>query len=268
MTQPPATLGEKLGENLTAHVPSRQTDADGWGVWVGYVLANSAILTALTVLPLIWVYLQPDHRAVEAMMLGLIGCWSVLAWIAPRPARSETVTRQAAHFLLSDDPYGFMEKLRLDQKTALFDGSNLYHFGLDNDLGAIPTALIIQQLRTEGYRIISFFDANIFYTLIENGDYPKGQRHSITQLQNIFGLAEGEAYIVPSGVQADKYILSTLKHLPVSFAVTNDRFRDYAKTYGDVMKGTLWRKGIAISKNEIRLTGHRFKSPVRLKTAA
>ena len=69
--------------------------------------------------------------------------------------------------------------------------------------------------------------------------------------------------MVPSGVQADKYVLSSLKHLPISFAVTNDQFRDYAKTYASVMKGDQWRKGIKVSGNEIKLHKFRFQAPVR-----
>jgi hypothetical protein len=59
--------------------------------------------------------------------------------------------------------------------------------------------------------------------------------------------------VVPSRVQADEYILEALKHLPISFAVTNDQFRDYAKKYPTVMKDNLWRKGVVISRNEIKL---------------
>lgn len=265
MTETPSTLGEKLA---TASAPV-EPETDGWSAWAGYVLANVAVLTLLTVLPFLWVFLEPDHRVFEAAMLGLVAFWALLAWIAPRPAaRAGKPVRAQAHFLLDGDASGVMAKLRMDQKTALFDGSNLYHFGVANGLGAAPVGLIARQLRAEGYRIVCFFDANIFYTLIENGDYPAGRLHVIETLLDTFGLAANEVYVVPSGVQADKYILSTLNHLPISFAITNDQFRDYAKTYAAVMKGNLWRKGITISKNEIRLTGHRFKTPVRLGVAA
>jgi len=123
---------------------------------------------------------------------------------------------------------------------------------------------IAGQLRTEGYRVICFFDANIFYTLIENGDYPHDQRHDKGRLCRLFDIDLNELYIVPSGVQADRYILSTLRHMPISFAVTNDRFRDYAKSYASVMKGDQWRKAVSISKDQIKLQKYRFKTPVRL----
>jgi hypothetical protein len=73
-----------------------------------------------------------------------------------------------------------------------------------------------------------------------------------------------EIYIVPGGVQADQYILDCLKYLPYSFAVTNDRFRDYASKYPSVMKDNQWRKGVEISNNEIILQRYRFKKPIRL----
>ena len=266
MTDTPITLREKLATPDVIAVAA--DEADGWGAWVGYVLANTVILTALTVLPLVWLYMRPDNYFTEAIMMGLVALWALVAWIAPRQRIAHVQQYRTGHFLLQDDPYGFMGDLRLDAKTVIFDGSNLYHFGMANDLGAKPVALIAQQLRAEGYRIICYFDANIFYTMIENADHPAGRLHMKETLYDVFGLHRNEIYIVPSGVQADKYILSTLKHLPISFAVTNDQFRDYVRSYGDVMKGSRWRKGIAVKGNEIRLTGHRFKSPVRLKMAA
>ena len=75
-------------------------------------------------------------------------------------------------------------------------------------------------------------------------------------LYETFKLRPNEIYVVPSGVQADKYVLESLKHLPISFAVTNDQFRDYAKEYPTVMKDKRWRKGVVISKNKIKLLQH------------
>ena len=166
------------------------------------------------------------------------------------------------HYLLANDRQGFMCDLRLDAKTAIFDGSNIYHFGHDNGLDAQPLGEIVHQLRTQGYRIVSFFDANIFHTLNEHGAFPSDQRHSLAMLEDIFELRTDEIYVVPSGVQADKYILESLKHLPISFVVTNDRFRDYAKKYPTVIKGNQWRKGVVISKNEIKLLQHRLQNPI------
>ena len=76
-------------------------------------------------------------------------------------------------------------------------------------------------------------------------------------LERVFGLSEDEIYVVPSGVQADKFILECLRYVPISFAVTNDRYRDYTNEYAAVMRDDLWRKGVAISGNEVKLLQHR-----------
>ena len=82
----------------------------------------------------------------------------------------------------------------------------------------------------------------------------------MAMLEDIFGLKEDEIYVVPSGVQADKYILECLKYMPISFAVTNDRFREYANQYPTVMKDNLWRKGVMISGGQIKLLQHRHQA--------
>lgn len=179
----------------------------------------------------------------------------ILAMLFPRPRK--------VHSLLANDRQGFMAAMRLDEKTAVFDGSNVYHFGNDHGLDAQPLGMLAHRLRDEGYRIVCFFDANIYHRLHEHGAFPKGTRHSVVLLHDIFGLAPKETYVVPSGVQADLYILNTLKHLPISFAVTNDRFRDYAKQFPDVMKGQ-WRKGMQISNGELKLLQHKLAVPIRI----
>lgn len=160
------------------------------------------------------------------------------------------------HFLLANDRQGFVRGLRLDEKAAVFDGSNIYHLGHDNKMDAQPLGQIVDLLRSEGYRIICFFDANIFHTLCEHGAFPSEQLHSLAMLEDIFGLKADEIYVVPSGVQADRYILECLKYMPISFAVTNDRYRDYQSQYPTVMKDNLWRKGVVISGNDVKLLHH------------
>ena len=103
------------------------------------------------------------------------------------------------HSLLANDRQGFMRDLQLDAKTVIFDGSNIYHFGHDNGLDAQPLGEIVHQLRIEGYRIVCFFDANIFYTLNKHGAFLSNQQHSLAMLEDIFGLRRDEIYVVPSG---------------------------------------------------------------------
>ncbi|PCJ76311.1 MAG: hypothetical protein COA53_03420 [Rhodobacteraceae bacterium] len=271
MTHEPITLGDKLTPLKSKPKPERFN----FGAWVRntvYTLLNLALLTAISALPIWWFLMRPDMS--RNVMLGLLAALVAL-WLfvhlgrrASEP-RKKTARAKAAHskvhFLLAHDRQGFMRDLRLDAKTVIIDGSNIYHFGHENELDAQPLGGIAYQLRIEGYRVVCFFDANIFYTLSEHGAFPSSQKHSVALLEDIFGLRRDEIYVVPSRVQADKYVLDSLKHLPISFAVTNDQFRDYAKKYPTVMWGDQWRKGVVISKNEIKLQKHRFQDPVLIK---
>lgn len=259
-TGSPTTLGEALAPRK-----ARQKRRLGG---VAYGVANAALLTSMSVIALWWLggHPQADGRA-ALVLLGLLALWAIGAWIWSPKAKAAGHGAKP-HFLLAGDRQGFMAGLPLDAKTVVFDGSNIYHFGLANDLSSLPVRLLAQHLRAEGYRVICYFDANIFYTLIENGALVDGQPHALHVLTDFFQLKPDEVYVVPSGVQADKYVLSTLRHMPVSFAVTNDQFRDYAKLYRSVMKGDQWRKGVYISGNEIKLRQFRFQQPIRLNGMA
>ncbi len=263
MKHEPTTLGDILTP------VERKKPRFNFGVWLRYAiytLLNFSLLVTILALPMWWLLMRPDmdRNFMLILLAALLALWFVVYRQRRAFKQGRKATRPRTHSLLANDRQGFMRDLRLDAKTVIFDGSNIYHFGRDNGLDAIPLGMLAHQLRTEGYRIVCFFDANIFYTLNEHGAFPDDQQHSLAMLDDIFGLRKDEIYIVPSGAQADKYILESLKHLPVSFAVTNDQFRDYAKKYPTVMKGNQWRKGVVISKNEIKLLQHRFQNPIRL----
>ena len=171
-----------------------------------------------------------------------------------------------SHFLVKYDQQSFIANLKLSQKTAIFDGSNIYHFVLANKLGALPLGALVSALRSEGYRIVCFFDANIYHTLRKNGAFPKSRaRFSIRILSYVFDLKPNEIYVVPKGIQADKFILESQSHLPISFIVTNDKFRDYKNSYEFLGKDTKWRNEVRIQKQELQLSQHKFKRPLRMK---
>ncbi len=262
--QRPTTLGEKL---IRAKAVEPQRPVFGFFRKASSVLINFTFLMAIAALPLWWLLTSPDMSgAIMLYLLGvLIGLWLLVYALMRMPKLSTRTLFAKLHPLLAYDHQGFMRDLRLDQKTVIFDGSNIYHFGHANGVDAQPLGMVAEQLRTEGYRVVCFFDANIYHTLNEHGAFPREQQHALFLLEDIFGLAKHEIYVVPSGVQADKFVLDSLKHLPISFAVTNDQFRDYAKRYASVMKGDQWRKGLTISGNEIKLFKHKFKQPVRLR---
>ena len=263
MKHEPITLGDKL-----APVEPKKPDFNfgGWLRNTLYTVLNLPLLAAITALPMWWFLMRPDmdRNIILVLLVALIALWLFVyrGLRATKPRKK--ATHPKTHSLLVNDRQGFIRDLRLDAKTAIFDGSNIYHFGHDNGLGSQPLGEIVRQLRAEGYRIACFFDANIFYTLNKHGAFLSDQQHTLAMLQGIFGLRRDEIYVVPSGPQADKYVLDSLKHLPISFAVTNDQFRDYAKKYPTVMKGNQWRKGVVITKNEIKLLQHRLQNPIRL----
>ncbi len=273
MTQAPITLGDKLApkpDQKPRESKRPQSKMRGRGHDAALSVLNMALLFSIAALPLWWVV--TDSQIELGVLMILVGVLFVL-WFWGVKAREgipftmqsfQSFTRaKPVHSLLANDRQGFMRNLRLDAKTVLFDGSNVYHFGHDNDLDAQPLGLLAQQLRNEGYRIVCFFDANIYHRLHEHGAFPAGQKHSLAMIEDIFRLKPTEVYIVPSGVQADLYVLNALKHLPISFAVTNDRFRDYAKQFPDVMKGQ-WRKGVVISNGELKLLQHKLEAPIRV----
>ena len=219
------------------------------------LLINLALLTAIFALPTWWYLARPniDKNIIITLTVALAILWLIVAYRNQAVEHSQNAQRRNLHFLLANDRYGFMRDLRLDTKTVIIDGSNIYHFGRANGLDAQPLGELAHQLRAEGHRIVCFFDANIYFTLNEHGAFPNDHIHAPGLLKNIFGLEYDEIYVVPSGVQADKYVLDSLKHLPISFAVTNDQYRDYAKEYTSVMKDALWRKGVVLTKNGIKL---------------
>ena len=247
MTLKPTTLGEELAGSI-AGKPGQFTSA--WFRQIFLKSLNSALLACIGTLISWWFVWRPVTEIAPVLIL-----WSVLFVASILLSRMFRKNKQ--HFLLTNDRQGFMRDLRLDEKTAVIDGSNIYHLGRENGLDAQPLGEVAYLLRSQGYRIVCFFDANIFHTLCEHGAFSRTERHSFAMLERVFGLSEDEIYVVPSGVQADRFILECLKYMPISFAVTNDRFRDYANQYAAVMRDDLWRKGVAISGNEVKLLQHR-----------
>jgi hypothetical protein len=224
----PKTLGDKLLSQKPVNVFK-----------IIYIMILSALAGFLTY----WV----SENIELAIPTGVL-CGMALGFVA-------VISRQRkTHFLFTSDKQRFMRHLKLANKTAIFDGNNIYHFGLHNDLGVTALAHLIAELRADGFRIICFFDANIFFTLQENGDFAKGrERFSVYVLERIFGLKHRETYVVPSGQQADHFIVETLSHLPIAFAVTNDRFKDYASHYDFLTKDKMWRKGVTMKKGKLLL---------------
>lgn len=233
------TLGDKL-----------KTQGSGQPVWFSWALFTLPIIGLLS-----W-------WASESLILGL-GAVSLSALYLILVFFDKS--KRKGHFLISGDQQGFIKSLKLSDKTAIFDGSNIYHFGLNHGVGKKALATLIKELRSDGFRLVCFFDANIYFTLLKNGEFQKNNgKFSITTLQRIFSLREIEIYIVPSGYQADKYIIESLSLLPISFAVTNDRYRDYEAEYDFLTEDKQWQKGVTIKSGKLLLYQYSFKQPLNM----
>jgi len=227
--------------------------------------------------------LKPEIHKPRIGLLRIIlvsGCFGLLFWIGSNQPNVGLAAmlifaavlllirrgkKAVQHPLLSADKQGFMKHLRLADKTALFDGNNIYHFGLDNGIGVTALWTLVDSLRSEGYRIVCFFDANIYFRLRDNSEIKTPQkRFSPKILKEVFSLQPDEIYVVPSGFQADAFIIETLKALPISFVVTNDRFRDYQASHAFLGKDTKWRKGVEVKAGELRLFQHKFKRGLKI----
>ena len=250
-----------LGERLQSNIPHSARLSFLKRLQYGLLrIAQFGVLVMFIALLLWHILTQPE---IDILPILIALACLIASWLFFRNRLQKVMNSPPIHSLLAHDRQGFMRDLKLDAKTAVFDGSNIYHFGHDNGVDAQPLGLLAQQLRIEGYRIVCFFDANIFYTLQGHGAFTTDTTHSLDVLTDIFGLYPHEIYIVPSGTDADLYVLNTLKHLPISFAITNDQYRDYSKRFGDVMKGQ-WRKGTIISKGEVKLLQHKLEAPLRI----
>ncbi len=148
-----------MGELLSRDFASKPDLNTGAWIWHSLLkLLNVGLLACISALSLWWFLGQPDLDKVPVLIVSTI--LIIVWWFVNRKVRANK-----QHFLLSNDRQGFMHDLRLDEKTAVFDGSNIYHLGHDNGLDAQPLGEIVELLRSQGYRIVCFFDANIFHTL-------------------------------------------------------------------------------------------------------
>lgn len=58
--------------------------------------------------------------------------------------------------LLAGDKIGFVKNLKLADKTVIFSGSNIYHFGLESRVGSTALAALIDRLRSDDFRVFVF----------------------------------------------------------------------------------------------------------------
>ena len=132
MKHEPITLGDKL-----APPPPLKPihSSSSWLQKALHIIANIALLTAVFILPVWWFLMSPEiaPEILQVTWVTLVIIWLFFSRPRIKKARNKRTSPQV-HSLLADDRQKFMHRLRLDAKTAIFDGSNIYHFGNDNGL--------------------------------------------------------------------------------------------------------------------------------------
>ena len=125
---------------------------------------------------------------------------------------------------------------------AVVDGSNVMHWKGDKpDISTVRA--VVNALIKAGMTPGVVFDANVGYKLSDRYMHNK-------ELAGLLGLPVDQVMVVPKGVPADPYVLQIARDFDATI-VTNDRFRDWAGDYPDVLdakppvrggykKGALW----------------------------
>jgi hypothetical protein len=110
-------------------------------------------------------------------------------------------------------------------KTVILDGSNVMYWR-DEQPRIETVQEVVRSLTGRGLSVGVMFDANAGYKLFD--EY--SDDHDLAKL---LGLPAQDVLVVPSGVQADAYILQAARDLGARI-VSNDRFRDWAAEFPEV----------------------------------
>ena len=110
---------------------------------------------------------------------------------------------------------------------------------------------VVAQVRKVGYVPGVVFDANagwkLFGRYMHDGDFAR-----------LLGLEKRQVLVVGKGTQADPFLLKTARDFGARI-VTNDRFRDWAQDFPEVLdqgflirggwrEGMVWLQGIAVGE--------------------
>lgn len=135
------------------------------------------------------------------------------------------------------------------QNWVLVDGSNVMYWADQTPkLEAVQEA--VDLLASKGYVPCVMFDANAGYRLAD------GYKHD-HEFAQMLGLPTEQVMVVNKGEQADLYLLKAARRRQAR-VVTNDMFRDWAKTYPEVRRrGHLVHGGYHKGKMWLDLDGSR-----------
>lgn len=114
-----------------------------------------------------------------------------------------------------------------DAHWIVVDGSNVMHWR-DNEPKIETVREVVRHLSELGYTPGVMFDANAGYLLFE------AYKHDGAMSRQL-GLPKDRVMVVPSGVPADRYILTAAREMGAR-VVTNDRFREWAGDHPEVLE--------------------------------
>ena len=119
-------------------------------------------------------------------------------------------------------------------RHILIDGSNVMHWK-DGTPQIATVREVVTLLVAQGWQPGVVFDANAGYKI---GDRYQDDR----AMAALLGLPVDRVLVVPKGNQADPTLLAAARDLGAPI-VTNDRYRDWAETYPEVLTQGLLRRG-------------------------
>lgn len=166
----------------------------------------------------------------------ILGALFALIWlvVALRSGRSSSVGRSALP----------------DLDWILVDGSNVMHWQ-DNTPQLATVLRVVEDLKRQGFAPGVVFDANAGWKLF-------GRYLNETELARLLGLPRDQVLVAPKGTPADPYLLMTARDFKARI-VTNDRYRDWAGDYPEVLEtGFLIRGGLR--EGQVQLNGLRQTS--------
>jgi hypothetical protein len=134
------------------------------------------------------------------------------------------------------------------KKWILVDGSNVMHWE-DNTPRIEPVRRVVTALKARGLDPGVVFDANVGWKLF-------GRYLGEGELGKMLNLPQDQVLVVPKGSPADPWLLTTARDYGAKI-VTNDLFRDWAKTHPEVAQpgflihgglsgDTVWLEGMPL----------------------
>ncbi len=110
-------------------------------------------------------------------------------------------------------------------EMLVVDGSNVM-FWQDKTPNLDTVRILLEELRTKGFRVGVIFDASaghvLFSRYVDDAEFAQ-----------LLGLPGDQCFVVPKGTIADEYILRAARDLSAG-VVTNDRYRDWANDFPEV----------------------------------